>query len=77
MALIAGIIVATFIIILIEVPSLIKKGLKREMWAFFSLMFFGTVLWILHVLGVNLPSPHKWIAFIYKPLSDLIFSLFK
>lgn len=68
-----GIVVFALLVMLIEVPSLVKKGHKKELWTFFLLLFFGTGLSILHVLKVDLSSPHDWISFIYKPLSDVIY----
>lgn len=72
-----GIVVFALFVMLIEVPTLVKKGYKKELWSFFLLLFLGTGLSILHVLKVNLPSPHDWISFIYKPLSDVIYNFFK
>lgn len=68
-----GIVLVALLIIRLEVPSLKRKGLKREMWSFFALLLFGTGISVLHVLKIHLPSPHDWIAFIYKPLSDVIY----
>lgn len=71
------IVVIALVIIMIEVPSLLKKKQKKELWAFFILLVFATGTSILHVLKINLPNPHDWIAFIYKPLSDMIYSFLK
>ncbi|GHI01096.1 hypothetical protein [Neobacillus kokaensis] len=68
-----GIVVTALMMAVIEVPYLLRKRLKRELWAFSALLAFGTSLSILHVLKVPLPSPHEWIAFLYKPLSDVIY----
>jgi Na+/melibiose symporter-like transporter len=71
------IVVIALIIMMIEVPSLLKKKQKKELWAFSILLVFATGISILHVQKVDLPNPHDWIAFIYKPLSDMIYSFLK
>ncbi|MCF6094967.1 hypothetical protein L1765_13455 [Microaerobacter geothermalis] len=70
-----GILFIAGIIALIEVPSLLKKNLKKELWVFSILLFIGTGLSIVEGLQINLPNPLDWITIIYKPLSDLIFGL--
>jgi hypothetical protein len=77
MLVITGIVVITLLIILIEVPPLFRKGLKRELWVFFILLFFAAGISIMHGLNIDLPSPHDWISFIYKPLSDVIYNFLK
>lgn len=70
-----GIVVAACLMFFIEVPNLFKKGLRRELWVFIILLLFGTVFSILHLYQIDPPSPHRWIAIIYKPLSDMIYHL--
>lgn len=65
------------VIALIEVPSLIRKSLKKELWVFSVLLVFGTGLSIAEVHELDIPNPLDWIAFVYKPLSDLIFGMLK
>lgn len=72
-----GIVVFAMLVMIIEVPSLVKKGHKKELWTFFLLLFLATGLSIMHVLKVDLPSPHEWISFIFKPLSEVIYNIFK
>ncbi|MEJ9228380.1 hypothetical protein LAV79_02495 [Peribacillus butanolivorans] len=74
---VVGILVIVAIIIAIDVPSLLRKKLKKELWIFSSLLLFGTVLSIAQALHIKIPNPLDWITAIYKPLSDMIEKLLK
>ena len=74
---ILGILAVTVVIIFVEVPALLKKKLKKELWVFFMLLTFGVGVSIAQSLGVKLPNPLDFIKFIYQPLSDFIENLFK
>lgn len=73
----AGILVITVMIIIKEVPTLLRNKLKKELWVFSILLLFGTGLSIAQGLQKEIPNPIDWISFIYKPLSDLISSFLK
>lgn len=72
---ILGILIITIGIILLEVPYLVEKKLKKELWTFSILLIFGVIMSILMALGVNLPNPQDMITIIYKPLGDLILGI--
>lgn len=72
-----GILALAIVIAFIEVPYLLKRGLKKELWTFSILLLFGTGLSIAEGLQVEIPNPMDALAFIYKPLIDLLFGLFK
>ena len=74
---ILGVLLVVTVIVLIEVPSLLKKGLIRELWVFGILLLFGTGLNIAQGLQIDIPNPVDWIIVIYKPFSDFLFGLFK
>jgi hypothetical protein len=71
---IAGILLVAILIIVLEVPPLLEKKQKKELWVFSLLLFLGVGLSIAESLDLNIPNPLDWIAIIYKPLSDLIMS---
>ncbi|MEK3886188.1 hypothetical protein [Bacillus sp. FSL K6-3431] len=77
MVAVAGILVIVAVIIAIDVPPLLRKNLKKELWIFSILLLFGTALSIVQVLNIKIPNPLDWIAAIYKPLSDMIEKLLK
>ena len=60
------------IIILFEVPGLVKKRMWRELAAFSAYMFMGMVLSIPQVLGVRLPNPTTVIEMIFRPFAELL-----
>ena len=74
---VAGILVIVAVIIAIDVPSLLRKKLKKELWIFSILLLFGTALSIAQALNIKIPNPLDWITAIYKPLSDMIEKLLK
>ncbi|MGG0288157.1 hypothetical protein ABEY41_24260 [Peribacillus butanolivorans] len=71
------ILILVAIIIAIDVPSLLRKKLKKELWIFSVLLLFGTALSIAQALNIKIPNPLDWITAIYKPLSDIIEKLLK
>ncbi len=72
---IAGILITAVVIALIEVPLLVRKKLRKELWVFSSLLLFGTGLSIAKSLDVQIPNPLDWMTAVYKPLSDLLTGL--
>ncbi|WP_432661859.1 hypothetical protein R9X47_14935 [Wukongibacter baidiensis] len=72
---ILGILTVTIGIVLYEVPSLIERGLKRELWAFSILLLFGLTLSISESLNLDIPNPAEWITIIYKPLTDFFIGI--
>ncbi|KRE54455.1 hypothetical protein [Paenibacillus sp. Soil522] len=72
-----GILTLAVVIAFIDVPYLLKQGLKKELWTFSILLLLGTGLSIAEGLQVEIPNPMDALAFIYKPLIDLLFGLFK
>ena len=77
MVAVAGILVIVGVIIAIDVPSLLRKKEKKELWVFFVLLLIGTSLSIAQALHIEIPNPVDWITVIYQPLSDLIETLLK
>lgn len=72
---IAGVLFLAILISLMEVPHLLKKNLKKELWVFLSLLFIGVSLGIARSLDLELPSPLDFITAIYRPISDAIFQV--
>lgn len=70
-----GIFVITLLIIWKEIPPLKKQKKKKEIWIFSIFQFMATTLLSLVVLNVKIPSPLEVIRIIYKPISDVLFSL--
>ncbi|MCM3676123.1 hypothetical protein M3699_20215 [Peribacillus simplex] len=77
MVAVAGILVIVAVIIAIDVPHLLRKKLKKELWIFSILLLFGTALSIAQAQKIKIPNPLDWITAIYKPLSDMIETLLK
>ena len=61
------------IIIAIEVPTLKRKSMKKELWLVCILTLFGTTLAIAQTLHIPLLNPADWIIAVYKPISDIVY----
>ena len=70
-----GILAVSLVIAIIEVPSLLKKKLRRELWVFSILLLIGTGLSIAKSLKVEILNPFDLMAAFYKPFSDMLFQL--
>lgn len=74
---ILGILTITIGIIVLELPYLFKKRLKRELWVFSVLMIFAVVLSIAKSLNMSIPNPFDWLTIILKPFTNLILNAFQ
>jgi hypothetical protein len=70
-----GIVAISLLIIWKEIPPLKKQKKRKEIWIFSIFQFLATTLLSLVVLDVKIPSPLEVIRVIYKPFSDVLFSL--
>lgn len=77
MFVIAGIVLVGACIALVEGPYLVKKKMKKELYIFAGLLLVGEVLSIMLALRVPLPNPYDLITFIYRPISNYVFSILK
>lgn len=75
MIVVAGILLFAALVAVKEVPSLRQQGLNRELVVFAVLLLLGTVLNVLHFLGLRITNPLEWVYVGYKPLSDFFFHL--
>ncbi|MCD9022642.1 hypothetical protein [Cohnella silvisoli] len=69
---IAGILAVAGFIVALEIPGLMKKKQKRELWAFSILLMLGVGFGMISILLNNVPSPLSGITFVFKPLSDIL-----
>jgi len=60
------------VIILLEVPGLVKKKMWRELAAFSLYVVIGMGISIPLLLGIKLPNPNKTVEALFKPLSELL-----
>ena len=69
---IVGILVVVIIIIAIDIPPLLRRKLKKEIWVFSLLLLFGTVLGITQALNIQIPNPMDLLITVYKPVSNMM-----
>jgi len=74
---ITGIIAATIAIAMIEVPSLVRRRLRKELWVFLTLLILGAGLSIAQSMHAFIPNPLDWMKTIYQPLGDALMGFYK
>jgi hypothetical protein len=57
------------IMIMLEVPGLVKKKAWRELGAFSFFLLLGFTLALPQVLGIEVPNPSDALEALFKPLS--------
>ncbi|WCN38281.1 hypothetical protein [Aneurinibacillus uraniidurans] len=62
---------------LIEVPALVRKKQKKELWVFFLFLILGTGLSIAQFSHMRIPNPLDLLTSMYKPLSNVIRNVLK
>jgi len=72
-----GILGVSVAIMMIEVPSLLKKGLKKELVLFSVLLLIGVGLSIGNAMHLKIPNPLTGLTVVFKPFSDFIFRFLK
>lgn len=72
-----GILLIAATILLIEVPPLLEKKYKKELYVFSTLLAIGVGLSMAQGLGKTIPNPMDLLTFVLKPLNDIIAPLLK
>jgi hypothetical protein len=66
------IILISLILIVIDVPSLVRNKKVKDLLFFFTILILGVVLNIFNVLHINVPSPVYLLRIVFGPVSDWI-----
>lgn len=69
---VVGILIISSVIVAIDVPPLVRKKRKKELWIFSILLVIGTGLSIALAMDIQIPNPLDFISWIFKPFSELI-----
>lgn len=64
-------------IIVYEIPKMQNQKSKKEITMFSTLLGFATVLYILQVLGIEIPNPLESLRAIFSPIGLAIDSFWK
>jgi len=72
MVAVLGLVVVALLVIMIEVPSLLKNGQRKEIWIFSFLLVLGVGISIAHIMHVKVPNPLDWIIQLYRPASEML-----
>ena len=67
--------VAFAVLILLEVPSLIKKKQWRELAAYSALMLIAIVISVLYLENIQIPNPVKNTQYYAKNMFEYLFNL--
>ncbi len=65
-----ALIIVTVLISLWEIPSLLKKKERKELFVVVSLLSIGFILNFLLIIGVKLPNPNQIITSTIKSLFE-------
>ncbi|MDF2066945.1 hypothetical protein [Bacillus sp. Cr_A10] len=66
-----GILLLATVIVIMEVPSLVQKKLKKELIVFIILLVIGVVSGILYSFDVKKMSPVDLLSYILQPIYNL------
>jgi hypothetical protein len=66
------IVLIAIILMLIDVPNIVRKKKRKDLFFFLTILIVGAVLNILNVLHINIPSPVSLLHIVYGPISDWI-----
>ncbi|MFE1245241.1 hypothetical protein ACFW35_14015 [Fictibacillus sp. NPDC058756] len=59
-------------ILLIDKRKLKKyKNSRKDLWVYFGILGFGSVLLLIHSSGRTLPTPLYWISAVLKPIISI------
>ncbi|ANX11501.1 hypothetical protein ABE41_005735 [Fictibacillus arsenicus] len=59
-------------ILLIDKPKLKKyKNSRKDLWVYFGILGFGSILLLIHGSGRTLPTPLYWISAVLKPIISI------
>lgn len=54
-----------------EIPGMKKRKQIKELWIYSILLGLFTILAVLKCLGVKIPNPSDFVAWIYSPLTNI------
>lgn len=74
---IAGVLAIGVAFMFIEVPALLKKKQRKDLWVFSILLLFGIALNIMEILEMPIPNPLEGITAIFRPFSHMMQGIFK
>ncbi|MDR7315626.1 hypothetical protein [Brevibacillus nitrificans] len=69
---ISGILSVVALIAWLEIPSLLRKGYRREVRAFLILLLLAAVLSIAKCLQIDMPNPIDWLLKLFSPLYKMV-----
>ncbi|MBT2290119.1 hypothetical protein J7E73_13380 [Paenibacillus albidus] len=72
MTVILGIMLFAVAIIFLEVPYMLRKRLKKELWVFSILLLLAVGISSAKALQRDIPTPLGWITAVYKPFTDFL-----
>lgn len=67
-----GILLVTAVIVMIDVPSMLKNKQKKELVIYSVLLFIGVTFLILLAFEVKIPSPVELFSNMAKPFKNIL-----
>jgi len=72
---IIAILVIATVVAIFEAPILIRNNYRKELWFFTIFHITGTSLLIIWQLHLQISSPFRWLAIVYKPFYRLMMGI--
>lgn len=54
-----------------EIPKMKKQKQTKELWTYSILLGLFTILAVLKCLGVKIPNPSDFVAWMYSPVTEI------
>jgi hypothetical protein len=71
------VIIISVVVFFMELRYLVERKLKREFKVFCVFFILAMFLNVLKVLSINIPNPFDYLTIVYKPITNLILTIFK
>lgn len=67
-----AILIVTAVLVLLDVPSMLKNKQKKELVVYSILLFMGVGCLIMLAVGMKIPSPVDLFLYVEKPFKNIL-----
>ncbi len=60
------------VLCIIEIPKMLKAGLRKELIVFLLLLAAGTALAVMKLFSIGIPNPTDFLVWVYSPVSGIM-----
>ncbi|TYR81692.1 hypothetical protein FZC66_07620 [Priestia megaterium] len=66
-----GVLLISIVILVVELPKLLKMDKRKDMYFFLIFLLLSTVMNIVYYLQLPVPNPLDWLTTVLQPLTKL------